>query len=125
MAFTAYATNTKINQLTLYFRPPEGTQLLQVQIYPRALNQPIVFANEDFFNAFKEQNKTFIDNRSLIINSSSAKVKEKEAVKINEQNATQEHNEVKKKKDKAVKDIEDSVKSKNTSLKVTVDKAEA
>lgn len=123
MAYTAYATNTRINQLTLYYRPPEKTTLLQVQIYPRALNQPIVFANEDYFKAFKEQNEMYIDNQTLIINDSNLKVKEKEAVKINEQNAVKEQKAVKSKKDKAVKDIEDSVTTKNISLKTSVEKS--
>ncbi len=121
MAFKAYITNTKVNPLTLYYRPNESTLLLQVQVAPRALNQLIVFADENAFNAFKAQNNLFIDGKSIIVNVDN-KVKEKEAIKTNEANAVAENKRVKAVKNKAVENIENSVKTKNTELNVEVTK---
>lgn len=124
MAFTANATNTTINPLTLYYRPPEQTMLLQVQIQARALNQLIVFANEDYYKAFLQQNELLIDGKKLII-SVRDKTKEKEAIKINEANAKAENAEIRKKKNKAVENIEKSVSGKNISLETEIVKDEA
>lgn len=124
MAFTANATNTTINPLTLYYRPPEQTMLLQVQIQARALNQLIVFANEDYYKAFLQQNELYIDGKKLII-SAKDKTKEKEAIKINEANAKAENAEIRKKKNKAVENIEKSASGKNISLKTEIVKDEA
>lgn len=119
MAFTANATNTTINPLTLYYRPPEKDILLQIQVMPRALNQQIVFANEDYYEAFLKQNELLIDGKKLIV-SASLKTKAKDAIKINEANAKAESAEIKAKKDKAVKNIEKTAKSKNISLETNV-----
>ena len=124
MAFTANATNTTINPLTLYYRPPEQTMLLQVQIQARALNQLIVFANEDYYKAFLQQNELLIDGKKLII-SAKDKTKEKEAIKINEANAKAENAEIRKKKNKAVENSEKSASGKNISLKTEIVKDEA
>ena len=120
MAFKAYITNTKVNPLTLYYRPNESALLLQVQVAPRALNQLIVFADELAFNAFKAQNSLFIDGKSIIVNTA-ASVKEKDAIKANEANANAESKRVKTTKNKAVENIENAIKTKNTELKVTVE----
>lgn len=124
MAFTANATNTTINPLTLYYRPPEQTLLLQIQIAPRALNQLLVFANEDYYKAFLQQNELLIDGKKLII-STTAKTKEKEAIKINEANAKAENAEIREKKNKAVKNIEKAASGKNISLETEIVKDEA
>lgn len=124
MAFTAYATNTTISPLTLYYIPPEQTIRLQVQIQARALNQLIVFANEDYYKAFLKQCELLIDGKKLII-SARDKTKEKEAIKINEANAKAENAEIRKKKNKAVENIEKSASGKNISLKTEIVKDEA
>lgn len=123
MAYKAYITNTKVNPLTLYYRPPEAQVILQVQVYPRALNQMILFADENAFKAFKEQNQFLIDGKDVIVNEA-PKTKEKEAIKINEDNAIKEQKAIKSKKDKAVKNIEDSISTKNISLKTEVTRAD-
>lgn len=123
MAFKAYITNTKVNPLTLYYRPPESTLLLQIQVAPRALNQLIVFADEIAFKAFKEQNNLFIDGKTIIVNVDN-KVKEKEAIKTNETNAVSESKRIKSAKDKQVKNIEDAVTTNTTKLETTVTKVD-
>lgn len=123
MAFKAYITNTKVNPLTLYYRPPESIMLLQVQVAPRALNQLIVFADEIAFKAFKEQNNLFIDGKTIIVNTDN-KVKEKEAIKTNETNAVSESKRIKSAKDKQVKNIEDAVTTNTTKLETTVTKVD-
>lgn len=123
MAFKAYITNTKVNPLTLYYRPPESTLLLQIQVAPRALNQLIVFADEIAFKAFKEQNNLFIDGKTIIVNTDN-KVKEKEAIKTNETNAVSESKRIKSAKDKQVKNIEDAVTTNTTKLETTVTKVD-
>lgn len=123
MAFKAYITNTKVNPLTLYYRPPESTLLLQVQVAPRALNQLIVFADENAFKAFKNQNNLFIDGKTIIVNVDN-KVKEKEAIKTNETNAVSESKRIKSAKDKQVKNIEDAVTTNTTKLETTVTKVD-
>lgn len=119
MAFTANATNTTISPLTLYYRTPDQNMRLQVQIQARALNQLIVFANEDYYKAFLQQNELLIDGKKLII-SAKDKTKEKEAIKINEANAKAENAEIRKKKNKAVENIEKSASGKNISLKTEI-----
>lgn len=123
MAFKAYITNTKVNPLTLYYRPPESIMLLQVQVAPRALNQLIVFADEIAFKAFKEQNSLFLDGKTIIVNTDN-KVKEKEAIKTNETNAVSESKRIKSAKDKQVKNIEDAVTTNTTKLETTVTKVD-
>lgn len=121
MAFKAYITNTKVNPLTLYYRPNESTLLLQVQVAPRALNQLIVFADENAFNAFKAQNSLFIDGKTIIVNTSSTATKAREAIKTNEANANAESKRVKAAKNKAVESIENAINTKNTKLEVSVE----
>lgn len=123
MAFKAYITNTKVNPLTLYYRPPESIMLLQVQVAPRALNQLIVFADEIAFKAFKEQNSLFLDGKTIIVNTDN-KVKEKEAIKTNETNAVSESKRIKSAKDKQVKNIEEAVTTNTTKLETTVTKVD-
>ena len=123
MAYKAYITNTMLNPLTLYYRPKESHLLLQVQVAARALNQLIVFADEQAFNAFKEQNALFLDGKTIILNTKENAVKEKEAVKTNEANAQAESKKVKSVKDKQVKAIEDAITTDKTKLETTVEKA--
>lgn len=123
MAYKAYITNTRLNPLTLYYRPKESHLLLQVQVAARALNQLIVFADEQAFNAFKEQNVLFLDGKTIILNTKENAVKEKEAVKTNEANAQAESKKVKSVKDKQVKAIEDAITTDKTKLETTVEKA--
>lgn len=123
MAYKAYITNTRLNPLTLYYRPKESHLLLQVQVAARALNQLIVFADEQAFNAFKEQNALFLDGKTIILNTKENAVKEKEAVKTNEANAQAESKKVKSVKDKQVKAIEDAITTDKTKLETTVEKA--
>lgn len=123
MAYKAYITNTRLNPLTLYYRPKESHLLLQVQVAARALNQLIVFADELAFNAFKEQNALFLDGKTIILNTKENAVKEKEAVKTNEANAQAESKKVKSVKDKQVKAIEDAITTDKTKLETTVEKA--
>lgn len=123
MAYKAYITNTRLNPLTLYYRPKESHLLLQVQVAARALNQLIVFADEQAFNAFKEQNALFLDGKTIILNTKENAVKEKEAVKTNEANAQAESKKVKSVKDKQVKAIEEAITTDKTKLETTVEKA--
>jgi hypothetical protein len=123
MAYKAYITNTRLNPLTLYYRPKESHLLLQVQVAARALNQLIVFADEQAFEAFKEQNALFLDGKTIILNTKENAVKEKEAVKTNEANAQAESKKVKSVKDKQVKAIEDAITTDKTKLETTVEKA--
>lgn len=123
MAYKAYITNTRLNPLTLYYRPKESHLLLQVQVAARALNQLIVFADEQAFNAFKEQNALFLDGKTIILNTKENAVKEKEAVKTNEANAQAESKKVKSVKDRQVKAIEDAITTDKTKLETTVEKA--
>ncbi len=123
MAYKAYITNTRLNPLTLYYRPKESHLLLQVQVAARALNQLIVFADEQAFQAFKDQNALFLDGKTIILNSKENAVKEKEAVKTNEANAQAESKKVKSVKDKQVKAIEDAITTDKTKLETTVEKA--
>ena len=123
MAYKAYITNTRLNPLTLYYRPKESHLLLQVQVAARALNQLIVFADEQAFEAFKEQNALFLDGKTIILNTKENAVKEKEAVKTNEANAQAESKKVKSVKDRQVKAIEDAITTDKTKLETTVEKA--
>lgn len=123
MAYKAYITNTRLNPLTLYYRPKESHMLLQVQVAARALNQLIVFADEQAFEAFKEQNALFLDGKTIILNTKENAVKEKEAVKTNEANAQAESKKVKSVKDKQIKAIEEAITTDKTKLETTVEKA--
>lgn len=125
MAYTAYVTNTSVRPLTLYFRPPNpGAFPIPYNIAPRALNQPVIFSNEEHFNLFKQQVALQIATKRIIVNGSPS-TKEKEAVKINEANAQAEVKSVKAKKDKIVADIEAAVETDGVSLKTEVKKVKS
>lgn len=116
-------TNTKVAPLTLYYRAPGNAEasrpLISVLIQSRALSQSVVFADDEHFEAFKEQNAEFLENQTIIIGD---KVKASTAEKVNEENAIRESKEVKKKKDRVIESLEGAVNSDKASLKVSVEK---
>lgn len=125
MAYTAYITNTTIKPLTLYFRPPNpGAFPIPYHIAPRALNQAVVFSNEEHFNLFKKQVNLQIVTKRIIVNGDPT-IKEKQAVKINEENTAEETKKVRAKKDQVVADIEAAVETEGVSLKTSVKKAQS
>lgn len=122
MAYVAKITNTKVNPLTIYFRVPgenKNRQLISLHIPARALNYPVAFADEEFFNAFKDQNRVYLENETIILGD---KIKENKAEKVNQDNANKEVEQVRKKKNKIIKFFEDSLKTDKASMKVNVEK---
>lgn len=127
MAYIAKITNTKVSPLTLYFRAPIEVEqgklkpLISINLAARALNQEVPFADEAYFTAFKNQNSVFLNNGTILIGNT----KEKQAEKINEQNAQNEQKNVKAKKDKILNNLTDAVNNstgKQTNLKMEVSK---
>lgn len=122
MAYIAKITNTRVNPLTLYFRVPgenKNRQLISLHIPARALNYPVAFADEEFFNAFKDQNRVYLENETIILGD---KIRENKAEKINEDNANKEVAQVRKKKNGIIKSFENSLRTDKASMKVNVEK---
>lgn len=126
MSVVSYITNTRANPLALLYRAPKSdaskdapSQLIRVELIGRALRTPVTFASEEHFSAFKSQNAELLSTGTILLGD---KVKEKEAEKVNEANASTETKDVREKKGKTIKVLEDAVNTKNTSLKISVEK---
>lgn len=117
-------TNTTSNHLVLCYRMPskEGERanpVLEVEIYPRALLQEVVFANDEMYNEFASQNEALIDSGTIIIGKTDAKTAEK----ISEANGKAESKKISEKVDKNNEVLTSSVgKGKKTKVSVTVEK---
>lgn len=126
MSVVAHITNTRVNPLTLMYRVPKNPAreeasrpLISIVLASRAFRTPVAFASEEHFVAFKQQNAEFIANGTILLGD---KVKEKEAERVNEANAAVETKSVRAKKEKTIKSLESAVNTKNTSLKIEVEK---
>lgn len=126
MSVVAHITNTRANPLSLMYRVPKDPQreeasrpVISIPLAGRAFRTPVAFASEEHFVAFKVQNAELLSNGTILLG---GKVKEKEAEKVNETNAAVETKEVRAKKEKVVKSLESAVNSKNTLLKIEVEK---
>ena len=126
MSVVAHITNTRANPLTLMYRVPKNPQreeasrpIISIALTGRAFRTPVAFASEEHFVAFKVQNAELLSNGTILLGD---KVKEKDAEKVNEANASVETKEVRAKKAKTIKSLESAVNTKNTSLKIEVEK---
>lgn len=126
MRVVSYITNTRANPLALLYRAPKSeaskdvsAQLIRVELIGRALRTPVTFASEEHFSAFKSQNAELLSNGTILLGDG---VKDRDAEKVSEVNASKETKEVRAKKEKTIKGLEDAVNTKNTSLKISVEK---
>lgn len=121
---TAKITNTLNQPLTMFYRLPlvQGstkTRLLEIDLPSRALLHDVVFADEQAFEAFKEQNSAMIESQKIII----GKTNEKTAEKVSNDNAANTKKFIQKKKDQVVGSFESVASNANTNMKIKVEGA--
>lgn len=113
-------TNTLNQPICLFYRMKiansDKTSLLEISLPARAMLHDVSFADESYFEAFKLQNASVIENQRIIIGSTN----EKAAEKISADNAAKAKKAVQSKKDRVVKEFEDVASGANTKMKFEV-----
>lgn len=113
-------TNTLNQPLCLFYRikipGSEQAPLLEIALPARAMLHEVSFADDLYFEAFKEQNASVIEDQKIII----GRTNEKTAERISMDNAAKGKKVVQEKKDKVVKEFEGVASGANTRMKFEV-----
>lgn len=114
-------TSTLAQPFSLFYRVPTGPNgvvnpVNEITMLPRELLKEVAFPDEEHYNAFINQNQSYIDSQKIII----GKTKDSTAEKINKDNSIKEQKLVDDKKAKAVKNLEAAGTQGKSSLKVQV-----
>lgn len=123
MRKTILITSTLAQPFSLFYRVPTGPNGLtnpvnEVTMLPRELLKEVTFPDEAHYNAFVNQNQSYIDSQKIII----GKTKDSTAEKINKTNSEKEQKLIDAKKAKAVHNLEAAGTQGKSSLKVQVSK---
>lgn len=118
-------TNTTSNKLLLCYRMPSpkgerANPILEVEIFPRALLQEVIFASDNMYKEFISQNQSLIDRGTIIIGD---KTTSNEAEKISEANNQDDLKKASEKVDKNNAKLTSAVsRTKKAKVEVAVEK---